>query len=71
VALLLDAKQAAETLSVCERTIRDLADRGEITAIRMGRRCVRYALADLERFVAEKSKLAAPVPSPVVAVLPS
>lgn len=59
VALLLDAREAAQALSVCERTLRDLAKRGEIHPVRIGRRCVRYSVADLQAWI-ERQQAANP-----------
>ena len=45
--LLLDSRQAAETLSVSQRTLWGL----DIPRIRVGRRGVRYAVVDLKNFI--------------------
>jgi excisionase family DNA binding protein len=47
---LVRAREAAEMLSICERTLWDLTKRGAIQAVRFGR-SVRYAMSDLQRFV--------------------
>ena len=50
--LLVDARTAARMLSFSERTLWSLtAPRGPIHCIRVSKRGVRYAVADLERFI--------------------
>lgn len=53
---LLTARDAAKALAVCEKTLWNLTERGEISAVRIGR-SVRYDPADLTRWV-ERSKSA-------------
>lgn len=52
--LLVDSKQAALLLGIGRTTLYVLIDDGEVTPVRIGR-SVRFPLADLERFVAERS----------------
>jgi hypothetical protein len=53
--LLLTARQAAAALSVCERTLWELTDRGEIPVLRLpGRgkaRALRYDVEDLRAWI--------------------
>lgn len=51
---LLTPREAAKFLAVCEKTLFNLADRGEIPVVRIGR-SVRYDPRDLSHFI-EKSK---------------
>jgi len=46
--LLLTAPEAARALAVSPRTLWTLTQTGEIPAVRIGPRSVRYAVADLE-----------------------
>ncbi len=49
--LLLTAREAADTLSVCEKTLWAMtAPRGDLRPIRIGR-AVRYSVAELERWI--------------------
>lgn len=50
--LLVDAKQAARLLGIGRTTLYELIHAEAITPVRIGR-CVRFAVADLETFVAE------------------
>jgi hypothetical protein len=63
--LLLNSRDAAKLLSVSERTLWGLtAPRGPIRAIRVAKRLQRYAVLDLERWIAaELSAGAAGEPS--------
>lgn len=54
---LLTAKEAAEMLSLSERTIQRYLKSGELTFIRLGR-SVRIELKDLEEFVERGKKKA-------------
>lgn len=47
---LLTRKQAATWLSISERHLTDLTRSGRIAVIRIGRKAVRYAMADLRAF---------------------
>lgn len=53
--LLVCSRDAAKLLSISERTLWSLVDRGEIVCIRIGT-CKRYSLAALEAFIASRSK---------------
>jgi excisionase family DNA binding protein len=48
--MLLTAEQTAKTLSISERTLWSLRERGEIRAVRIGRR-VLYSTIELQRFI--------------------
>jgi len=53
--LLLAAREAAEALSVSERTLsRITAPRGPLPAIRFANKTTRYAVSDLEEFIASQ-----------------
>jgi excisionase family DNA binding protein len=54
--LLLSLPEAAEALSVCERTISRLISRGELKPVRIGTRGVRVATADLEGWIAKQQE---------------
>lgn len=54
-ALLVDAKVAAEMLSVSPRKLWGMTASGEIPHVRLGR-CVRYPVEDLRRWVEEQTK---------------
>lgn len=56
---LLNAKEAAAHLGVCEKTLWNARERGEIQAVRMGRR-VLYDPQDLARWI-ETHKSTGPV----------
>jgi excisionase family DNA binding protein len=49
--LLLSPKDAAAALSISERTLWSLTNQGRLKSVRIGR-SVRYAVTELERFVA-------------------
>lgn len=51
---LLKSREAAELLAVCEKTLWTLKKNGEIRAVYFGR-AVRYAVAELEAFIAKRS----------------
>ena len=49
--LLLTAREAAEALSVCEKTIWSITEpRGDLPCVRIGRR-VLYSVEDLQRWI--------------------
>jgi excisionase family DNA binding protein len=48
--LLLKPREAAKALSICEKTLWSLTDRGELSAVRIGR-SVRYSVSDLQAFI--------------------
>jgi excisionase family DNA binding protein len=50
--LLVDSREAAKLLAVSERTLWGLTAAGKLPCVRLGRRVKRYALSDLEEFVA-------------------
>lgn len=49
--MLLTVRQAAQVLSISERTLFSLTKSGEIPAVRFGERNVRYDPADLRRWI--------------------
>jgi excisionase family DNA binding protein len=55
--LLLESKDAAAVLAISERTLWDLAARGEIRRVRIGR-LVRFSVAELEAWVARQNAAA-------------
>ncbi len=48
---LLQMRDAAALLGICERKLWSLANAGEVPSIRIGRRCVRFDPLDLEEFI--------------------
>ena len=52
IRLLLSPQEAARALGVSERTLWSLKASGEIPHVRLGR-CVRYPVADLQRWIDE------------------
>jgi excisionase family DNA binding protein len=50
---LVTAREAAKVLGVCEKTLWSIANRGEISVVRIGRR-VCYDQNDLHRFIESK-----------------
>lgn len=58
VKLLLTPKEAAQTLGVSTRTLFTWTANGELPAVRLGARSVRYAMSDLENFIASKRQSA-------------
>lgn len=54
--LLLTPREAADTLSVCEKSLWSLtAPRGPLKCVRLGR-SVRYSLDSLREFIAQQSQ---------------
>ncbi len=49
--MLLTARQAAKALTISERTLWSLTQRGEIPAVRFGGRNVRYDPRDLDAWI--------------------
>lgn len=49
--LLVDAKQAAQLLGIGRTTLYELIKAGAVVPVHIGR-CVRFSVAELERFVA-------------------
>ena len=59
--LLLTSRDAARALSISERTLWGLTQpRGPIPVVRVGSRLVRYAVADLEAWIAEQRQRGPP-----------
>ena len=54
--MLLTTRQAARTLSVSERTLYSLREAGEIRAVRVSKRGVRYSIDDLREYVRRASE---------------
>ncbi len=48
----LTVAEVAERLRLCEQTVRNMIDRGELAAIRVGPRRIRVREAELDRFLA-------------------
>lgn len=60
--LLLTARDAARALSISERTLWALSQpRGPIPVVHVGSRSIRYAIADLEAWIAEQRQRAGSV----------
>jgi len=56
--LLLNVRQAADALAVCEKTLWALtAPRGPLPSVRIGR-AVRYHVADLQAFIESRKAVA-------------
>ncbi len=53
--LLVNARDAARMLAVCERTIYNLVERGELSIIHIGR-ATRFAVADLRAWIQSASE---------------
>lgn len=53
--LLVNARDAARMLAVCERTIYNLVERGELSIIHIGR-ATRFAVADLKAWIQKASE---------------
>jgi len=60
--LLLDRGEAAAALHISPRTLWTLTQAGQVPHLRIGRQ-VRYSIAALERWVAERSTAAPAVPA--------
>ena len=52
--LLIPPRDAARMMSISERNLWTLTKNGEIPAIRVGVRSVRYSIAALEKWIAER-----------------
>lgn len=61
--LLVNAAEAARLLAVSERTLWSLTSSGEIPAVRV-RRCLRYAVRDLEVYVEHLREAGDRLPGP-------
>ena len=48
---LLTSKQASAYLAVCERKLWELTKQRRITAVKIGCRCIRYDVSDLDGFI--------------------
>jgi len=53
--LLVSPREAAKLLSVCEKTLWTLTQRGDIPCLRIGR-AVRYSMEDLRAWIAGRSE---------------
>lgn len=53
--MLISPREAAKTLSICERTLYALTKRGDIPAVKIGR-CVRYDIESLKQFIKQSLK---------------
>jgi len=51
--ILVDSREAARRLSICERTLWSLTKSRQIPSLRIGK-CVRYRVADLETWAKEQ-----------------
>ena len=51
--LLFTAREAAQALAVCEKTLWTLTKTGQVSVVRVGR-SVRYSPTDLEAFIASR-----------------
>jgi hypothetical protein len=64
--LLLTAREAAAALSICGKTLFTMtAPRGPLRCIRIGK-SVRYAVTDLQQFIAEAGRESGAIDSPEV-----
>jgi len=54
--LLVCSRDAARLLSISERTLWSLVNQGQVACIRIGT-CKRYALKDLEAFIASRASI--------------
>jgi len=54
--ILLTYREAAKRLSICERTLWGLVDRGEIPTVRIGPRGVRFRVKTLDDWAARQEK---------------
>lgn len=52
---LMRVKEAAQYLAMSPRTVATLTARGTLSAVRFGKRCVRYRRADLDALVAQRA----------------
>jgi excisionase family DNA binding protein len=50
----MDVRAAARALSVSPRTVQNLAARGELPSIKIGKRLTRYPLVGLQDFIARR-----------------
>lgn len=54
---LMTAKEAAEYLALAEQTVRDLAHKGQLPKVKLGR-SLRFRLSDLNEWVEDRRKSA-------------
>jgi excisionase family DNA binding protein len=54
--MALSYREAANALGVCERLVWQMVKDGHIQAFRCGKRSVRIAVSEIERFIAEQSQ---------------
>lgn len=55
VRLLLDAREAAQALGICEKTLWSATrPRGSIPCVRIGKRCL-YSVKDLETWIGQQT----------------
>ncbi len=62
--LLIDARTAAEMLSICEKTLYSMSEpRGPIPVVRLGTKgkAIRYSTAALQRWIEQQQQSAAEV----------
>jgi excisionase family DNA binding protein len=67
--LLLTTQEVAETLAIAPRTVYRLRDCGQLRAVRVGKRLVRFAAEDVQAFVERgrrRDELLDPRPYPPV-----
>lgn len=53
----MTAKEAAEYLAIAEQTVRDLAHKGQLPKVKLGR-SLRFRLSDLNEWVEDRRKSA-------------
>jgi excisionase family DNA binding protein len=58
--LLVTKTEAARLLSICEKTLYKLTQKGEIPVIRLGNRLTRYSSTDLREWAARNSSYIPP-----------
>lgn len=54
--LAVGYREAGEALGVCERVVWQLVKDGHLQAFRVGKRSVRIAVSEIERYIAEQSQ---------------
>src|ERR1700760_669586 len=54
---LLTVAEIAKTLKLNQQTVRNIIDRGELPALRVGERRVRVLRSDLDAFLAERRRI--------------
>jgi len=58
--LLVDERTAARLLGVSPRTIWAMANRGDLPRVRIGKRCVRFRVADLQAWCEQQVQAGKP-----------